>query len=312
MVNIISGRIGVMDDQGDSIQVNDDGRLLVHIESTAEGYGQEGTIELPSDTDTIEIVFGDAMDSADYAITLGVENATDAIPSYYGWLITTVTSGGFVANLSGPTDTSNYVLHWRTGVTIVEGTTIDGVQIHNTLYGLTEDDHPQYYNYARLTDWWSTVSGGGGTTASGLTNPLNGDMSLNGYSIDYGDVLTVNGSFSGETMNVTVGDAGTVFSSVLYMAAGFSYSRADADFSTMASVYAMALEAGAGTKKVLIRGMICNTAWNWTVGDVYLNTIIGTLTQTKPTGSGDQIVNCGWALSADTIFFMPNLLQIEI
>ena len=74
----------------------------------------------------------------------------------------------------------------------------------------------------------------------------------------------------------------------------------------------MALEAGAGLKLCLVKGQICSTAWNWSSGKIYLSETVGSMTQTKPTDSADQVNLLGWALSADTIFFRPVDLVVEV
>jgi len=147
----------------------------------------------------------------------------------------------------------------------------------------------------------------------GDTSPqLGGDLELNGHNIDFGTVLTDNSTYTGDIITVTVDDASTVFGSVLYQAADFHFERADADATTTSPVFALALEAGTGSKKVLLRGQVCNTAWNWSAGKVYLSTTTGGITQTRPSGSGDQVQVLGWALSADTLFFDPVTLVVEV
>jgi len=133
-----------------------------------------------------------------------------------------------------------------------------------------------------------------------------------GAELHYGEILTIDETYSGETMTVTVDDGSSVFGSVLMQGADFNYDRADADDAATAPAYVLALEAGSGSKKVLIRGQVCNTAWNWSAGKVYLSETIGGITQTAPSDSGDQVQILGWALSADTIFFAPNTMILEV
>jgi hypothetical protein len=76
---------------------------------------------------------------------------------------------------------------------------------------------------------------------------------------------------------------------------------------------ALALEAGTGTKKVLKYGYMRNDGWNWTIGGlVYTSTALGELTQSAPSGSGDQVQIVGYAVSADVLFFNPNYSLVEI
>jgi len=118
-------------------------------------------------------------------------------------------------------------------------------------------------------------------------------------------ILTINETYDGETLSVTVDDASSVFGRVLFQAADFNYDRSDADAAATMPGFVMALEAGSGTKEVLLKGQICDTDWNWNAGLVYVSTTIGSLTQTAPSGSSDVLQVVGWALSADTILFSP-------
>ena len=179
--------------------------------------------------------------------------------------------------------------------------------LHAGVYSTVSHNHTGTYSEAAHNHDGSYLA----DLSDDLSPTLGGDLALDGNNIDHGTILTVNGTYSGEILTVSVTDGSTVYGNVLYQYTDFSYRRADADQASTASVYVLALSSGTGTKKVLVRGQVCNTAWSWTAGDVYLNTLTGQMTQTKPSGPGDQVVNCGWALSARTIFFMPNLLQIE-
>jgi hypothetical protein len=155
------------------------------------------------------------------------------------------------------------------------------------------------------------------TTATGAQlNELVGGGSTtlhsHGGNVDYGAILTVNGTYEGETITVTVDDASSAFGKVLAQASDFNYDLADADAATSSTGLVMALSSGSGSKSVLLRGQICDTSWNWSAGFLYLDTTAGSMTQTAPSGSSDQVVVLGWALSADTIFFAPSLVLVEV
>ena len=128
-------------------------------------------------------------------------------------------------------------------------------------------------------------------------------------------ILTENGTYEGKTATVTVDDASAAFGNCLYLAADFHYERAKADSDSTMPVTALALESGAGSKTVLKRGQICNTSWNWSAGAIYASPdTTGGFTQDPDdfdtTGHQAQIV--GYALSADTMWFEPELILIEI
>lgn len=125
-------------------------------------------------------------------------------------------------------------------------------------------------------------------------------------------VLTVSGTYQGDIKTMTVDDASTVFGNVLYQAADFNYERADANAAASGVVIALAVEAGSGSKKIMFMGEVCNTDWTWSAGLVFLSETVGEMTQTVVSGSGDQIVIVGHALSADTIWFNPQYGIAEV
>jgi hypothetical protein len=92
---------------------------------------------------------------------------------------------------------------------------------------------------------------------------------------------------------------------------------ADADSADTMPCIALAITAGTGASKtVLLQGVITETDWNWTIGGlIYVSTDPTTttgLTQTAPSGTGDQVQVVGVALSADTIMFNPSLVLVEV
>jgi hypothetical protein len=148
----------------------------------------------------------------------------------------------------------------------------------------------------------STVSGSLQTQINNLSPTL----------FDYGTPLTSNGTYKGEIMTVQVDDATTLAGRVLVQGTDFNYDQADADLVAGAGSVVLALEAGAGTKPVLIKGMYCSTGYSWNAGKLYVSTVLGEMTQTKPSGSGDQIEVLGWALSSTCIFFDPDRMVAEV
>lgn len=132
-------------------------------------------------------------------------------------------------------------------------------------------------------------------------------VDINPYAI-----LTVNSTYVGRVMTVTVDDASAVFGNALYCAADFHYERCDANATATMPCRCLALESGAGSVSVLVEGQICNTAWTWVNGDIYISGTTGALTQTAPAVTGDQVQRVGFALSADTIMFQPDSTVIKI
>ena len=141
---------------------------------------------------------------------------------------------------------------------------------------------------------------------SSTTSPvLQGDIDMNGNNIEWGTILTANSTYSGEILSVTVDTNSIGAGCLLAQGADFHFDEADAN--SISSVYniCLALESGTGTKKVLIKGQYCNTAWNWSYGPIYVSETIGELTQSLPLTEDAVVAVAGWALSPDTIYFSP-------
>ena len=93
------------------------------------------------------------------------------------------------------------------------------------------------------------------------------------------------------------------------------YWLADADaVGTMpGSAIAMEAKLADETCKVLLLGFFRDDTWNWTVGGfLYVSTTAGSLTQTAPSGSGDQVQVLGIAVTADIIFFNSSCVLVEV
>jgi len=130
-----------------------------------------------------------------------------------------------------------------------------------------------------------------------------------------GDVdLSTNMSYYTMTTSVVSGTvSGTVsFGDTLYLQSDFTYAATDADSASTAPAYVMALASGTGGMDLLRKGDVRLDSWSWSGGKIYLSTTTGAMTQTKPTGTGDQVVICGYATTADTMLFDPNLMQITV
>jgi len=149
------------------------------------------------------------------------------------------------------------------------------------------------------------------------TPQLGGELDLNNKNILHaipGSDLISNGAIISATVDTNAEGIGAP----LFMAADGHFDTADADASTTAPCVAIALETGTGTKKVLLCGVIRNDAWNWTIGPgraglIFLSPTVGTLMQTtdfSEFGTDDVIQVVGWAISADVMFFCPQLNYI--
>ena len=146
------------------------------------------------------------------------------------------------------------------------------------------------------------------------TPQLGGDLDLNEHYIELTPDPSSDDSGSGMMSSVTVDTNSSGIGAALFMAADGNYDEADADAAATMPCTVLALETGTGTKKVLHHGYMRNDGWNWSsLGQpVYVSTTSGALTQTKPSGSGDQVQIVGIATHADRIFFNPNYAVGEV
>lgn len=164
---------------------------------------------------------------------------------------------------------------------------------------------------------WAAASGGINNVVEDTTPQLGGDLDLNEHYIELNQNPTSDVTGNGWMTSETVDTNATGVGAALYMASDGHYDEADADSSATMPVTALALEAGVGTKKILRRGFLRNDTWNWTLGNgvanyIYASTTTGGMTQTAPTGTGDLVQILGYAVSADVIYFDPQLVMVEV
>jgi hypothetical protein len=119
---------------------------------------------------------------------------------------------------------------------------------------------------------------------------------------------------SGVIENFTAGEA-VAFGDVCYFKSDGKMWKADADASSTMPVKAMAIESisADSSGKFLMVGFARDDTWAWTVGGlIYADVTAGALTQTAPSGTGDQVQVVGWASHADRMFFNPDYTLVEI
>ncbi len=193
----------------------------------------------------------------------------------------------------------------------ISGTLSDQTDLQTALDGKAASSHTHVkaditdfahtHVEADITDLGSYIE----NVVEDTTPQLGGDLDMNLNNIQYtvptGDLTT-----SGIIVSATVDTNSVGVGATLYMAADGNFDQTDADSASTMPCRALAAESGTGTKKVLLQGFLRKNAWNWTVGgDLYISTTSGTLTQTPPSGSGDQVQKVGFAWTADIIYFNP-------
>jgi hypothetical protein len=116
------------------------------------------------------------------------------------------------------------------------------------------------------------------------------------------------GNYDGFVRTYTVDSGATsVFGQALHVDTDGELIVADGDVASAGAMPAigLAVEAGTGSKKVLLQGTICETDWTWTVGGiVYVSddpTTTEGLTQTAISTTGDTVQVVGIATTADCI-----------
>ncbi len=131
--------------------------------------------------------------------------------------------------------------------------------------------------------------------------------------------LTADHRADGQIVTMTNGNAASVnFGDVCYVATDGHMEFADADLASKMPGLYMAIEtiSASGSGKWLRTGIVRDNTWNWTIGDeIYISTsgtTGNTLTQTRPSGTGDQVQVVGLALTADKMDFNPNLVVIQV
>jgi hypothetical protein len=139
------------------------------------------------------------------------------------------------------------------------------------------------------------------------TPQLGGNLDMNGKCIDYGAVLSTNGTFKGPLITGQVDTNAVGIGAVLAIASDGNWDEADADAIANTYMLAMATSASTGAgQKLLLEGMLCNTAWSWTAGSpLYLSVTQGTMSHTPVAGEDDVSICVGWAMSTTCVYFKP-------
>ena len=120
---------------------------------------------------------------------------------------------------------------------------------------------------------------------------------------------------SGPQASLTAGEA-VVFGEVCYVKSDGKLWKSDADAATTMPAMFMALAtigADAAGLFMVGPGFVRDDTWAWTVGGlIYADTTAGALSQTAPTGSGDQRQVVGIATHADRMYFCPCPVLVEV
>lgn len=129
------------------------------------------------------------------------------------------------------------------------------------------------------------------------------------------EALSSDHTASGLKVDLTAGES-LAFGNVCYVKSDGKAWKADADAASTMPVTLMCADSsisGSASGAFLVLGFARDDSWAWTVGGViYASTSPGGLTQTAPSGSGDQVQVVGVATHADRIMFTPSLATAEV
>lgn len=115
------------------------------------------------------------------------------------------------------------------------------------------------------------------------------------------------------TMNVNSNDYG--FGALMYVNSGGTLNLSDGLTTTTIPALFMATETGTGNKRMLIKGVIRNDAWNFTTkgAPLYVSTsTLGMPTTTMPVATGQTVQIVGWSIATNTMMFSPQLTWIGL
>jgi hypothetical protein len=155
-----------------------------------------------------------------------------------------------------------------------------------------------------------------GTDTGRALTPANLAAVLGAFSGTITSVPASDQTASGLLATLTAGETGgLVFGDLCYLKSDGKLWKADADTATTMPGVAMALGSldadASGT--FLLRGFVRDDSWSWTVGGaLFASTTAGGLTQTAPSGAGDQLQAVGLATDADRMLFSPDVVTGEI
>jgi len=153
-----------------------------------------------------------------------------------------------------------------------------------------------------------------GSELSVTINKLDGDLDLNDFSIEATIEPATDETPQGIITTVTV-DANSIGVGCPLYSGSVPGHWLEASGSTIETspAYAMALETGVGSKKVLFHGLMRLDSWNWTSGStlIYLGEAVGTLTQTPPTGEDEVTQPVAFVITDDMLYWNPSLIFIE-
>ena len=148
------------------------------------------------------------------------------------------------------------------------------------------------------------------------TPQLGGNLDLNekGIAYDFGS-LASDHTYSGDVITGVAGE-NVVIGDICYLKSDGKFwqmdSNVEAEVKGMCVMATSTINAAA-SGVFLIRGLIRDDTWTWTVGaSLWAPETDGNPTETQPSDSGDFVRLIGWAKAADYIWFDPDKTYVEV
>ncbi|MFA5307459.1 MAG: hypothetical protein WC365_08480 [Candidatus Babeliales bacterium] len=211
----------------------------------------------------------------------------------------------------------NYSLTVPESVTVTESKNglerkfISSSDSQGSPYTITVDNvQSGYYNVQdsndRIINSWSS------------TNRTAAVESLTNYASAGASVVASQGVYGSRVCHLIVGTAAESLTAgqTVYQSTIDSYSLTDASANSTIGygyVYLAVMNAASSAKCLLMNeGVFTLDTWSWSDGLIWVDATAGALTQTYPTGTGDQLVSVGVMLNASTVQFAnPNGFYME-
>jgi len=170
-----------------------------------------------------------------------------------------------------------------------------------------------------------------GRAKAGLISDIaiDSNIDMNGYDLtEMGNITLVknkgihllaalgaDGDWSGESVSATAGEGISQFDTVYLKSDGKVYkSKGDSDTTMPVKGIAAADVTINEVGIFLIEGFIRKDAWNWTIGALLYagDTTAGAVIATAPDTTNDMVQRIGIAVTADIIWFRPDLTMIKV
>ena len=168
------------------------------------------------------------------------------------------------------------------------------------------------------------IQGGAADDYYHLTNAQHGDIATKSGSetlttkkYQLSDALGTDHTAEGTIINDTAGE-NLVFGDLVYQNSDGKWWKSDADATTTMPATAMAIAtvAADAAGELLLQGTARDDSWSWAVGAepgmIYASTTAGSMTQTAPSGTGDQVQVIATSITATIISFNPSSVLVEI